>query len=123
MTRETDSDLGERRRAAAAKIIAGHARARQMRDTNERPLDQDALRQASIGAGLEPAPPVSSDGEWFPARIIHPKPGTSVEFTERGAGGVRLGPFRDMEFVDRDSGAVYPLQEALLWRYRTLEEA
>ena len=60
MNRQMDREANDRRRNEAARIIAEHARFKQTRDTNERLLDQDALRQASIRAGLE-TPEVGDD--------------------------------------------------------------
>lgn len=110
----SDSESNERRRNAAAKIIAENAKKKRMRDTDERLLDQDALRNAAIRAGLEKP---DTDGEWMPAAAVLPRPGTLVEFMQRRDDSVRMGEYRDGEFREHLSDASSSLEEVSRWRY------
>jgi hypothetical protein len=51
--KKEEQNANERRRYEALRIIADLQRRKKQRETNEMLLDQDALRQAAIRAGLE----------------------------------------------------------------------
>jgi hypothetical protein len=53
MTKPLPERLAHKRREEAARIILENERRKRTADTNERLLDQEALRQAMIRAGLE----------------------------------------------------------------------
>jgi hypothetical protein len=52
-TRENEQKRNDARREQAARIIAGNERLKRLKMTDELLLDQEALRQAAIRAGLE----------------------------------------------------------------------
>lgn len=53
MDKRDHEKANQRRREEAARIIVENNKRKQLKDTNERLLDQEALRQAAIRAGLE----------------------------------------------------------------------
>jgi hypothetical protein len=50
---EEERRANERRREAAARIIADRQKRKKLKQTDEMLLDQEALRQAAIRAGLD----------------------------------------------------------------------
>jgi hypothetical protein len=115
MVRDVTRVFNERRRYEALKIIAANLRRKQMRDTDEQLLDQEALRQASARAGLEPSP---DDEDWRPAAIVCPRPDSRIEFVRRHEDQGCVGEYRNGEFVDTATDVPWPRQEVTRWRYR-----
>jgi hypothetical protein len=107
---------------ATTKAAGIHRREPQeeMRNTNERLMDQEALRWAAIRAGLE-QPPVAS--KWTPTAVMRPKPDSLVEFAQRRGGHVRLGHYLNGEFIEQSSADSWPLQEVSRWRCVNFESA
>ena len=56
-TRETERSLNDKRREQAVQIIVDNEKRKRARQTDELLLDQEALRLASISAGLETLKP------------------------------------------------------------------
>jgi hypothetical protein len=87
------------------------------RDTSERFIDREALRYASMRAGLEPGESAKVLSEWMTTAMVRAPRTGIVQFVAKPHSVIHEGTFDGRHFRTRVGNLAFPELDVLRWRY------